>query len=134
MKPLSLSFIPRSANCALLFLRLYFGLAMLLHHGWVKLAHFSAWKTMLPDPLHLGANGNLILAIICEVVCPILVILGLATRLAALIVSVEMAIAFFLVHHHSMSGPMSGELAFLYFGGFFAIFLAGSGSCAASAD
>ncbi|HZZ56420.1 MAG TPA: DoxX family protein [Opitutaceae bacterium] len=134
MKPLSLSFIPRSANCALLFLRLWFGLAMLFNHGWAKLVHFSAMKDFVPNPLHLETNTNMVLAVICEVVCPILVVFGFLTRLGALITAAEMAIAFILVHHHAMSGPHSGELPFLYFGGFFAIFLLGSGRCAVDAD
>lgn len=135
MKPLSLSFLPRSADCALLILRLWFGLTMLLNHGWGKLAHFSMMKTMAPNPLHLDPTLNMAIAVLCELVCPFFVIIGCITRLAALLVAAEMAIAFIMVHHMKLAmGPGSGELPFLYLGAFAVIFVAGSGRHAVCPD
>lgn len=42
MKFLHLNFIPRSADAALLVLRIWFGGAMVLLHGWQKLTNFSS--------------------------------------------------------------------------------------------
>jgi putative oxidoreductase len=134
MKPLSLSFLPRSADFGLLFLRLWFGLSMLVDHGWDKLVHFSTYQSHFGGPLPGGATANLAVAVICEVVCAILLAVGCLTRLAALLLAIEMAIAFDTVHHLALHGPMSGEPAFLYFGAFATIFFAGSGKLAACPD
>jgi putative oxidoreductase len=40
---------------------------------------------------------------------------------------ITMGVAFLLVHGAKFGGPKGGELAFIYLGGFLAIFLAGPG-------
>jgi putative oxidoreductase len=130
-KLLQLSFLPRSADLALLLLRVWIGLALLINHGWGKLMHFSAMAGKLPDPLHVGATANLTLIVFAEVVCAALLVLGLATRLAALIIAIELAIAFCLVHHAKLAaGPGNGELAFMYLAPLVAIFFGGAGKFA----
>ena len=122
------SFIPRSTDFALLVLRLWFGLTMLFNHGIPKLRHFSQMSGMFPDPLHIGSQFSLILSVIAEVLGAALVVNGFATRLAALIVVIELAIVFFGVHHAALAmGAHSGELAFAYLGAFLTIFFAGGG-------
>lgn len=115
-----LSFFPKSADCALLLLRVWFGLTMFLHHGLGKLSHFSA----IPNPLGMPATVNSCLVVLAEVVCSACLVLGLATRLAALILVIEMGVAFWCVHGHSLA---QGELAFLNLGAFLAILFAGPG-------
>lgn len=127
MKFLHLNFIPRSSDAALLVVRLWFGGSMLLLHGWGKLANFSAYAGKFADPFGLGKSTSLGLAIFGELVCATLVVLGLFTRAAALVVAITMTTAFWVGHGAKLMGPGNGELAFVYLGAFLALFLGGAG-------
>jgi len=122
-----LSFIPCSAGFALLVLRLWIGLSLFFNHGLPKIMNYSQYSTHFMDPLHIGVKASLILSIFAEAVCSALIVLGIATRLAALIVVINLGVAFIFIHHHAMSGPGSGELAYAYLGGFITLMLAGGG-------
>lgn len=124
---LQLRAVPVSANLALLALRVWLGLSMLLLHGWTKVMNFSAMVSHFPDPFGLGPKTTLILAVFSEVACSALLVVGLFTRLAALGGAAAMAIAFFAVHNSQFAGQHGGELAFIYLAGFAAIALAGGG-------
>ena len=132
-KFLHLNFLPRSADLGLLVLRLAFGLSLLCLHGWGKLMTFSDLSTKFPDPLGIGHLPSLVLAILGEVVCSTLVVLGLFTRVAALGSMITVGVAFFLVHGHRLTGQGNGELAMVYGSVFFALFLAGGGRFAVDA-
>lgn len=134
MKLFRLSFIPQSTDLALLLLRLWLGLSMLLLHGWAKLTGFSSLAGKFPDPIGLGSQFSLGLAVFAEVVCAALLIVGFLTRFAALMLAVTMGVAFFLQHKMALSGPGSGELAFIYLAGFLAILSAGGGKFAFERD
>jgi putative oxidoreductase len=129
-KFLSLGFLPASSALALLVLRVWLGLTMVIMHGWPKITGFSAMAGGFFDPLGIGSRLSLGLSTLAELVCATLVVIGFATRLAALILIVNLGVAFTLVHKLALSGPMSGEVAFVYLAGFVAIFLAGPGLCA----
>lgn len=125
---LRLDFLPRSSDFALLVLRLWIGLSLLLLHGWAKLTGFSKMSGKFPDPLGIGSSTSLGLAVFAEVACAILIVLGLFTRLAALAQAILMTVAFCMVHKASLAaGPGSGELAFLYLAAFVTLFIAGPG-------
>ncbi|HWA86132.1 MAG TPA: DoxX family protein [Opitutus sp.] len=130
VKFFQLNFLPRSTDLALLVLRLWLGLTILLNHGWSKLAGFSQMSAKFPDPLGVGPAASLGLAVFAEVVMAALLALGLFTRFAALVLLIELGVAFVRVHGHALGGPMSGELAFLYLAGFAAILIAGGGKFA----
>jgi len=127
VKFFQLGFIPKSADLALLVLRLWLGVTMLLNHGWEKFTGFSQMSAKFADPLGVGPATSLGLAVFAEVVMAALVAAGLFTRFAALVLIIELGVAFTKVHGHALAGPMSGELAFLYLSGFVVIFLAGGG-------
>ncbi len=127
MKFLQLNFIPRSADLALLVLRVWLGLTMLINHGFVKLMAFDKLSTIFPDPIGLGQKASLTLAIAGEIVGSILLVLGLWTRFGALVLMIVMSVAFFITHGMALSGPKSGEPAFLFLAGFVVLFLAGGG-------
>jgi putative oxidoreductase len=127
MKLLQLNFLPRSADFALLLLRVWLGLMLLLNHGWEKLTTFSAHVDRFADPLGVGRPLSLSLTVFAEVVCSLLLVLGLWTRLAALVLAIQMSVAFLLVHQRVLAGPGSGELAFIYLAGWAALFVAGGG-------
>ena len=123
-----LSFVPRSTDFGLLILRFWLGLTMFFHHGLPKITCYSSMVGHMPDPLHVGGAGQYrSMAILAEAVCAACVVIGIATRLAALFLSIELTVIFFLVHGGALSGQHSGELAFLYLAGFFTIVLAGGG-------
>lgn len=127
MKFLHLNFIPRSADFGLLVLRLWFGLAMALLHGWGKFTGFSQMAAKFPDPLHVGNTTSAALTVFGELVCSLLIAFGLFTRAAALVGIITMGVAFFMVHQHKLSGEGNGELAYAYLGVFVTLFLAGAG-------
>ena len=124
---LRLSFLPSNWDFALLVLRIWIGGALLLDHGWSKLANFSAMSSRFGDPLHIGHAASLALAVLAEVICALLVMIGFATRIAALIVIIELGVAFIFVHHLKLTGQGNGELAFVFIAGFMTIFIAGPG-------
>ena len=127
-KLFQLSFVPRSTDFALLLLRAWLGITLFFNHGIDKLIHHASYSGHLPDPLGIGAHANLALIIFAEVLCSALVVIGFATRFAALVLTIEMLVAFFCVHHHVLApGQWSGELAFLYAAGFATIVFAGGG-------
>jgi putative oxidoreductase len=132
-KLLHLDFLPRSADLALLTLRLWYGLAMLLLHGWGKLVGFTEMSAKFSGMFGLSPKATLSLAIVGEVVCTVLIVVGLWTRLAALGAAITMFVAFWIAHGHKLTGPGSGEMAFLYLGAFVALFLAGGGRYALDA-
>ena len=124
---LQLNFLPRSVDLGLLVLRLWLGATMMWNHGRGKLMGFSQMADKFSDPVGVGPTVSLSLAIFAEVICAILVALGLLTRFAALVLVILTGTAFFVVHGRALSGPGSGELAFIYLAGFLAIFLTGPG-------
>jgi putative oxidoreductase len=124
---LKLDFLPRNPDIALALLRVMLGTQMLLAHGWGKLAGYSELSGKFPDPLHVGSATSLALAIVGEVLCSALIMVGAFTRPAALGLMITMLVALFGVHGGKLTGEGNGELAFVYLVGFTAIFIAGAG-------
>lgn len=118
----------RPASLGLLVLRLWVGLTMLLNHGTDKLKHFSDLAPNFPDPLGIGHPASLALAVFAEFFASLLLIFGLVTRWSALVLAIDMAVAFVGVHKTALSGQGSGELAFMYLMGYVTLLLAGPGS------
>lgn len=112
-------------NVGLLFLRVCVGLAMMIGHGWPKLANYSMKAAHFPDPLGVGSEISLGLAIFAEFFCPIFIILGLFTRVAALPILMVMIVAVLMIHGND---PWkSKELAVLYAIPCLALILTGAG-------
>jgi len=117
--------IPTSLG--LVVLRIWLGLTLILNHGVAKLKGFDSMASGFPDPLKVGHTASLALVIFAEVVASLLLATGLLTRFAALVLMVNLGVAFFLVHQRALSGSHSGELAFVYLAGSVSLFLAGPG-------
>jgi putative oxidoreductase len=128
LKLLRLEFLPVSVDFALLLLRAWLGLTMFFNHGLNKLLTFSEMSGGFADPLGVGPQVSLALAVFGEVVCGALLIIGLFARFAAVGLAATMGVAFFLVHQGALTGDNSGELAFVYLAGFVALLIAGPGS------
>ena len=113
------------ASFGLLLLRLWIGLTMFLNHGTDKLKHFSDLAPNFPDPLGVGHSASLSLSVFAEFFASLLLIFGLESRFAALVLVINMSVAFFVVLKHSLNG--NGELAFMYLMGYVVLLLAGPG-------
>jgi putative oxidoreductase len=118
---------PLLLDCALLVLRLGFGLSMAFGHGFSKLEKF--WTNVGPvewaDPLGMGAGTSLALAGAAEFLAALLVAVGLMTRLAALAPLFTMAVALGVIHVNDPWSKMEPASMYLY--AFLAIALAGAG-------
>jgi len=113
-------------DAGLLILRVFLGMAMCFGHGigkWSSL--FSGEEIKFADPFGVGMLPSLVLAVFAEVICSLLLALGLLTRWALIPLIVTMFVAVFLVHLSDGFGVM--EKALLYGIGYLTLFLAGPG-------
>lgn len=111
-------------DLALAILRVSFS-GILLTHGIPKINMLLEDPSGFPDLLGIGGTGALILAIIGEVVAPLLVIVGYKTRLATIPAIITMGVAVFMVHANDDFATK--EKALLFLCGFLVIALAGAG-------
>ena len=114
-----------TSSLGLLILRLGFS-GLMITHGWAKLSAYSDLTDSFPDPLGVGSNLSLIMAIGAEFFAAIALGLGLFTRLSTLPLIATMAVAAFLVHQDDPFAKK--ELALLYLIAFGALLLTGGGS------
>lgn len=116
----------RNYDIGLLILRV--GMAgLMLTHGIPKFMDFIGGDlSVVGDPFGIGGLLTSILVILGEVIAPVLIIIGIKTRLSAVVSAITMAIAVFFIHG---ADPLAKkELALLYLIGFISIALMGSGS------
>ncbi|MBB4866724.1 putative oxidoreductase [Pseudomonas nitritireducens] len=88
----------RCGALALLFMRVAAALLLLQVHGLPKLLHWQSELQHIEDPFGLGATPTLALAVFAEVLCPLLLILGVFARLACLPVIAVLLVALVFVH------------------------------------
>jgi putative oxidoreductase len=99
-------------SLGLLILRLGIG-GLMLTHGWGKLQMVLAGDfDKFGDPIGLGSGPSLVLVTAAEFLGALLVMLGLATRLAAASVVIAMGVAVFVAH---ASDPWTMEQAYKLF-------------------
>ncbi|WP_310397918.1 DoxX family protein [Hymenobacter sp.] len=89
---------PAVLDWGLLVFRVLFGLALLRVHGWEKMANYAEEVQSIPDPFGLGGPANMAFAIASDVLGAALVVLGLATRPAALLILGTTLVGLLLVH------------------------------------
>ena len=128
-KFLSTRYTDTALNIALFLLRVALGFLMCLNHGVPKVANFSIWKSQFYDPMHIGSRWSLVFVIIVEVFGSMLLVIGLFTRLVALILFIEMCIFSFL--NHSGRPFVIYEGAILFLAGYFVILFVGPGKWSA---
>lgn len=117
--------LPFNIDGGLLILRVFAGSFLLYGHGWPKLANFSERSLTFSDPLGIGSEVSLALAIFAEVFCSILLILGLTTRLALVPLIFTMVTAAFI---HLDGEPFGKrELALLFLVIFSSLIFTGPG-------
>jgi putative oxidoreductase len=110
---------------ALLLVRLVAG-GLMLTHGIMKYKLLAGpGPIKFADPIGMGDGPTLVFAVLAELVCSVLLILGFATRLAALPPIITMFVAVFVVHAHE--GLEKQELPILYLLIYIILLITGSG-------
>ena len=124
-KLFSTNYSETAFNFSMLILRAGFGFLLFFKHGLGKLQHFNEWKNGFSDPLGIGPTPSILLVIFAEVFCSLLVVAGLLTRFAAIVLVILFGVLVFMVHKND---PMSKkELPILFGLGFLAILFCGPG-------
>jgi putative oxidoreductase len=125
MKKLLFSNKPFSIDFGLLILRLASGGIMAYSHGWGKLQGILNGELGFADPIGIGELPSLFLTIFAELVCGILVALGLFTRAALIPLIITMVVAVFIIH---ADDPFSKqEFGLLFLVPYLTLFLTGPG-------
>lgn len=113
-----------ATSIGLLLIRLGIGGMMIFYHGWSKLINYKDLSKDFSDPLGMGSGNSLIAAIVTEVLCSALIVLGLMTRWVAFGIVFTMGVAAFVVH----SGAIDKiELALIYLITTLALMFTGAG-------
>ncbi len=99
--------------------------AFLLSHGFPKFQKMLQGDFEFADPLGIGAAPSLFLIVLAEFVCPILIIIGIKTRWAAVPPALAMGVVAFL--HHATDPFGTKEKALLFMVMFLCIILLGPG-------
>lgn len=120
----STKFGTNTVHFSLLLLRVGLGV-MMLNHGLPKLMHFNSMAPDFFDPLQLGSPFMLGLVVFAEVLCSLLIILGLFTRWASIPLIIEMLVVICMVHASDGFGRQ--ELGAHYLLGLIIIWLLGPG-------
>lgn len=116
---------PQQINIALLLLRLAAGLFMLTH-GMGKFSKlFGDAPIKFADPIGLGVTASLVLTVFAEVFCSVFLVLGFATRLAAVPLLITMFVIVFVVKAGEEFGEM--ELPLFYLVIYIALAISGAG-------
>lgn len=110
----SIKTIPTVKNSLMLLVRLFIGISMILLHGLPKIEkYFAGGEIQFFDFLGIGVTATLILAIIIEIGCSILIMLGLFTRIAAVLLIFTMLVAAFGSHFSDGFKIMESSLLYL---------------------
>ena len=123
---MNLTFLPSGEGAALLVLRVWTGLSMLLLHGLRKAKNLGQDVTGFPDPLGITPQFSHALAVFSEAFCSVLLVIGCFTRFSAVAGFITMAVAFFITKKADLS-PQGGELAYVYMACYAVLIIAGPG-------
>jgi putative oxidoreductase len=124
-KLLSTAYSDGAFNFALLVQRVATGLLLLIGHGIPRISSFHELAGSFYDPFRIGHRLSLILVILAELFCSMFIVLGLFTRIAALIIVINLSVAVF-IYHHGM--PLKNvELGAVYLTSVFTILILGPG-------
>jgi putative oxidoreductase len=123
-KFLSTKYSAGAFNFGMLVLRITTGL-LLASHGYAKLLKFSTLRYKFMNFLHLGSTVSLSLIIFAELVCGILLILGLFTRFACIPIIIGMIVVVFVASNGEIFN--TGEKGMIYLAATITILLCGPG-------
>ncbi len=114
-----------TTNLGLALLRIVPSAFLIANHGFGKLMKLVNGNTEFADPFGIGSAPTLFLAVIAEVLCPLLIIIGFKTRWNAIPPAITMFVAAFVFHGADPFGRK--ELPLLFLVVFATIFLVGPG-------
>lgn len=115
----------RNSDLGLLLLRAGISILMLTH-GYPKLMKFiDGNMDLVGDPIGVGVLISSILVLLGELIAPVLVLIGLKSRVFALIAAATMAVAAFVAHAGDPIGQKEKALLFLI--GFLTVAIMGAG-------
>lgn len=114
----------KEINIAILFLRIFVGV-MMLTHAFEKIENFDNIAMTFPTPFEMNSWMALTLITIAELACSLFLILGIFTRIAALILMFGMITAAFFTF--SVFVFKESELAIMYLGIYITLFITGGG-------
>lgn len=123
-KFLSTKYSAGAFNFGMLVLRIATGL-LLANHGYEKLIKFSTLKYKFMNFMHLGSTVSLSLIIFAELVCGILLILGLFTRFACIPIIIGMGVVVFVASNGQIFS--AGEKGMVYLAATITILFCGPG-------
>jgi len=115
-------------DIGLLIIRLLFGILLIYGHGFGKVATILGGdEIQFMDPIGIGATLSFYLAALAESICALLIILGLYTRIASIILLINFAVIF--IFHAFMVGDGFSilELRYFYLFTILALFFSGPG-------
>jgi len=114
-----------SHDIGLLLLRIVAGLVLVYGHGFQKLAViFTGQEIQFGDPLGIGMTSSFYLVAFAEGICALLLIFGLFSRVAALILTFNFLVILWV---HLGDEFKILELRFFYLASYMALFLLGPG-------
>lgn len=113
-----------NTNLSILILRMGAGL-LIFTHGWPKLMKVFNGDFAFADPIGIGAGLSLVLAAFAEGICGFLVTLGLGTRFASIVLSINMFVVVFFAHADDPFSTKEKGILFLLL--FLVISLTGGG-------
>ena len=122
---LSIKYGAPGFNFSMLFLRVVFGLLIIIKHGYFKMVHFADLQTQFYNFLGLGMKTSLVLSLFAEIICALFIVLGLFTRIAVIPLIITMLVAIFGAD--SAKPLIESELALLYLGAFVTLLFCGPG-------
>lgn len=99
--------------------------ALMLMHGLPKLHNLMADNVQFADPFGLGPTTSLVLVIFAEVFCSVMIMLGLAARLASVPLIINMSVA--ILYAHASQPLAKKELAILFLIFFICFAILGAG-------
>lgn len=90
--------LEQRGDAGLFFLRIAGSFMLAYVHGWPKVMNYAHELTVIEDPFGLGPHFSLWSALIAEIVCPLFIMAGVATRLACLPVLAVLLVSMLVVH------------------------------------
>ncbi|NIP38737.1 MAG: DoxX family protein [Candidatus Dadabacteria bacterium] len=115
-------------DIGLLFLRVTAGLTMIIAHGIGKIQKPDGFVGLITDMGFPLPKVSAYLAIAAETIFPLMIVLGLLTRISAAIAAINMFVAGIVFHLVMKGDPFSDyEKAMLYFFIFVTLTITGSG-------
>ena len=114
------------ADYGLLFLRLFLGPIMIYGHGYTKLIELtSSNEVTFNDLFGLGADNSLFIAVMIELFCSVLLMIGFYTRFALVPLLIIALLVAFTVHGDEPFATQ--EKAFLHATSYIALLFTGPG-------